>query len=393
MVILMLLENDFLTDFRVRKEVHSLVEENHRVIVAGISDGNVAYKEVLPECILYRKKISSFYLKSSVGALKFPFYFNFWRSYIRDILKSEKVDAIHVHDLPLAKVGFELRDEKGIKMVLDLHENWPAFLEVSQHTQTILGRILSTEKQWRIYEKKCCLQADAIITVVQEMKDRIVKTGIDPEKISILENTPLLKKTEKKPGHVPDRKFTLIYVGGTTYHRGLQYILEGLTKIENKSAVKIIIAGDGRYLRNLKELSSTLGLSSDLVEFRGKVSKPTTESLMSESDIALIPHIRSEQTDNSSPNKLYDYMSAGLPIIASDCLSIKRILDETGAGVTYIYNDPADFAEKLTSLINNKGLMLKMTENGLSAFNNKYNWENSAIELKRLYNRINNHSI
>ena len=325
-----------------------------------------------------------------LGSLKFPFYFNFWRRYIREILKSEKIDVIHVHDLPLAKVGIEFRDKHNLKMVLDLHENWPAFLEVSQHTQTVLGRILSSGKQWRTYEKKCCSQADAVIAVVQEMKVRIINTGIEPLKIFVLENTPWLKETKKKKDRNPNGIIALIYIGGITFHRGIQYVLEGLTLIKNKFKVKLIIAGDGRYLRNLKDLSSVLGLISDIVEFTGNVAKPMAEQLMSGSDIALIPHIRSEQTDNSSPNKLYDYMSAGLPIMASDCLSIKRILNETGAGVTYTYNSPEDFAEKLDLLINNNDLMQKMGENGIAAFHNKYNWEDSSIELKRIYSLLEN---
>jgi glycosyltransferase involved in cell wall biosynthesis len=390
MVILMLLENDFLTDYRVRKEVISLVAEKHRVIVAGITKYQAVFKEDQPECILYRKKIPVFYYKSSVGALKFPFYFNFWHRYIRRILKSEKIDVIHVHDLPLAKVGIEFRDKYKIKMVLDLHENWPGFLEVSQHTQTILGRILSSGKQWRSFEKMCCSQADAVITVVQEMKARIINIGIDPGKVFILENTPLLKKPEKKKNRSPNKIITLIYIGGVTFHRGIQYILEGLTLIRHKSGVELIIAGDGRYLQNLKDLSSTLGLSDDIVKFTGNVTKPAAERLMSESDIALLPHIRSEQTDNSSPNKLYEYMSAGLPIIASDCLSVKRILEETGAGIIYTYNSPKDFAEKVNLLINDNHLMQKMGENGIASYHNKYNWENSSIELKRIYRSLEN---
>ena len=86
-------------------------------------------------------------------------------------------------------------------------------------------------------------------------------------------------------------------------------------------------------------------------------------------------------------------MSAGLPVLASDCSSVKRILQETEAGITYIYNDPDDFAQKLNSLINNKAALLKMAENGLAAFTNKYHWENSARVLKSIYSRFNNHCL
>jgi len=67
-------------------------------------------------------------------------------------------------------------------------------------------------------------------------------------------------------------------------------------------------------------------------------------------DVAIIPHLKSEQTDNSSPNKLYEYMYLMKPIVASNCNSVKRIVEEGQSGIIYQHESPRDLADKLTSM-------------------------------------------
>jgi len=386
MNILMLLENDYLSDFRVQKEVHSLREAGHTLTVAAVTSGEAPYRTEREECLLFRKTMPSFIRKASVGALKFPFYFNFWFSYVSDILKDHKADVVHIHDLPLARVGNRLKEKYGATFVLDLHENWPDFLEVSQHTKSLAGRLLSSTAQWRKYEKKSVRQADCVITVVDEMKNRLVQNGAPEAKIIILENTPLLSSvTTRNPGE--SEVFNLVYVGGVTQHRGLQYVIRGLALMEKGLKWHFTIAGDGRYLPELKALTVRVGIDEH-VSFEGKIEKQQAESLIRRSDLAVLPHVRSVQSDNSSPNKLFEYMAAGVPVLASDCISIKRVIDETGSGVTYIYDSPENLALKLGELYLDRENLRIMGENGRKAVREHYNWENSAVSLIQMYSSL-----
>jgi glycogen synthase len=54
---------------------------------------------------IYRRRINRFIYKSSVAALKFPIYFNWWKRYLNEVAKEQSFDIIHIHDLPLAQVG------------------------------------------------------------------------------------------------------------------------------------------------------------------------------------------------------------------------------------------------------------------------------------------------
>jgi len=380
----MLLENEFLRDSRVEKEVWSLFNAGHEIIVAAITTTGLPYYEKRENCTVLRKRIPGIITKSSVAALKFPLYLNFWKTYIQKILAEYKVDAIHIHDLPVSSVGIGLKKKFNLKLVIDLHENWPALLSVSVHTNTFLGKILSSEKQWRAYEKSCTLQADAVITVVDEMKNRISDLGVPGEKIYVLENTPEASELKELKFERDENYFTLIYVGGISYHRGLQYVVEGMSHLINEIPVRLWIAGDGKYSVVLKNRVKELGLQKH-VEFFGQLPKKDVEDLMKKSNFGLIPHIRSEQSDNSSPNKLFEYMASGLPVLASDCISVKRVLEETNSGISYRYDSPSDFADKVKKLYSERKDSSFYSMNGINAVANKFNWLQSSSSLLKLY--------
>jgi len=380
----MLLENEFLRDSRVEKEVQTLFNAGHEIIVAAITTTGLPYLEKRQNCTVFRKSMSRFVNKSSVGALKFPVYFYFWKRYIRKILSDHNVDVIHIHDLPLCRIGLQFKKKYNLKLVIDLHENWPALLSVSVHTNTLAGRILSSEKQWREYEKSCTEKADAIITVVDEMKNRITAPGISAGKIYVLENTPEVGEQKELVFERDNDYFTLLYVGGISYHRGLQYVIEGMSLMEKDIPVRLWIAGQGKYSSVLINLVRKLDLGSK-VEFFGQLSKNEVENLMRKSDFGLIPHLRSEQSDNSSPNKLFEYMASGLPVLASNCISVKRVLEETNSGITYIYDSPSDFAGKVRGLFADRKNTQVFSMNGIDAVRKKYNWQQGSSSLIKLY--------
>ena len=387
MKILMLLENEYLNDSRVIKEVQTLNNAGHDVIVATSTTSDLPSVEKNENCIILRRRISQLILKSSIGALKVPFYFNFWRKYVSDVLNNYTIDVIHIHDLPLCQIGIEFKNKHKIKLVVDLHENWPALLAVSSHTNTFIGIILSSQKQWRRYEKKCCQSADRIITVVHEMKERISKLDIPPEKIIILENTPSILSVKELKFERDERYFTLIYVGGISFHRGLQYAIAGLKLLVPELPVRLWIAGNGRYVATLKDQIKNLQLEK-YVEFWGILTKSEIEDLHKKADFGLIPHIRSEQSDNSSPNKLFEYMAAGLPVLASNCTSVKRVLDNTQAGLTYVYDSSSDFTNVVRSLYKNRKRSDIFAENGKRAIRERYNWEKGSFSLVKLYSDL-----
>jgi len=384
----MLLEADFPPDVRVEKEALSLISKGHKVTVATYTFDNNILAENINGIEVIRKKISKIQYKSSVGSLRFPFYFNFWRKYLKSIFKTNMFDVIHVHDLPLAQIGYEIKKKYNIPFVLDLHENYPALLELSSHTKKILARFLYSKKAWQNYEQKMIRLADNVICVVEEMKQRLTNFGIDPDKIYILENTPALN-TFEIPDEKPDNKYvTLFYSGGITGHRGLQFVIKGLPGIRIKyPEIRLWIVGSGNYQSALEKMVSELELQ-DVVTFFGWKSRKEMTQLLMKSDIALIPHLKSDHTDNTFPNKLHEYADVQKPVVSTDCNPLIRMIEEMGNGLIYKNDSPEDFSSVVIKLIDS-GKMKDLGIKGKSWVGKKYNWSITEKALFQLYDQIN----
>ncbi|MBW6536695.1 MAG: glycosyltransferase family 4 protein [Mariniphaga sp.] len=388
MNVLMVLEHEYPEDERVTKEIRTLQINGHNVSVACIKKKKICSYEVFKGVEIYRNSISKFRAKTSVGALKFPFYFNFWVAFIKSILSKKKIDAIHIHDLPLAKVGFSLSRRYNMKFVLDLHENWPVLLDLSPHTKSFLGRILSNQKQWLKYEKKYASLADGLIVVAEEMKERLLSKGVKNEKIAIVPNTSDIDIFEKNKDIEPDSKYiTLYYAGGITLHRGLDIVIKGLAKMNLPDNFRFWIIGKGRNEPFLKKLTKELNLKGK-VAFLGWKSHEMVLELLFKSDIAVIPHLRNEHTDNTSPNKIFHYMLAKKPVLSSNCKYLENIINETGAGLVYSDRNSNEFADRLEQLIENKELRTRLGENGFMGVKEKYNWKNTSKALIELYDKF-----
>lgn len=390
MKILMVLDHNYPTDHRVEKEIKTLINHHHEIVLACYSHQRA---EKLYEkeggLTIYRRPISNFRQKTSVAALKFPFYFNFWKEFISDIITKEQIDAIHIHDLPLAKVGVFFKEKYRMPLVVDLHENWPASLEIAKHTNTPMGKILSSNKQWRKYEQKILSKADAIITVVEEMRERIYALGIPKEKLHVVSNTVDFSEFPSVTSSRPKDKnsITLFYAGGINIHRGLQIVIKALPEVlKELPNVEFLILGSGSYKKDLTELVHQLKVDKQ-VHFTGHKSFEEMVRILSESDVALIPHLRSEQTNCSSPNKLYQYIYAGKPILTSNCTSLERLVKETQSGLSYQHDSPESFKTALLDLIHNQKEKVDL-DFANKQLKDKYNWNVDAKRLCNLYDNL-----
>ena len=103
---------------------------------------------------------------------------------------------------------------------------------------------------------------------------------------------------------------------------------------------------------------------------------------------AIIPHLKSKRTDSTVPHKLFQYMFAGIPIIASDCLPLERIIKETQTGFIYQNEDFNDLAAKILELFRNEELQKEFARNGKQAVKIKYNWNYDKKVLFNLYDKM-----
>ncbi len=387
MKILMVLEAEFPPDDRVEKEAVSLIQAGHELILACYTMENRSGLENYKGIKVYRRHISKLVYKSSVGSLKFPMYFNFWRKFLQEIYELESFEAIHIHDLPLMKVGLELKQKYKIPLIFDMHENFPVLLELSTHTKKPLARFLYSNGQWKKYEVEMLKKADFVITVIEEMAERVEELQIKADKVVVVPNTIRISDFNFPDKQPDDHFLTMIYIGGITYHRGLQVVLKGLKTILNhRKDVRLWIAGTGGYTGELEKLVAELNLE-DYVKFLGWKNIPEMADLLMLSDIGIIPHLKSEHTDHTIPNKLYQYAYANKPIITSNCRPLERLVKEMNIGVTYEHDSVKDFVSSFNQLTADSSLK-NAGENGRKYVIEKYNWEKTVEPLLKLYDSL-----
>jgi glycosyltransferase involved in cell wall biosynthesis len=291
--------------------------------------------------------------------------------------------------------GFIANDrlDKKIIIVGDLHENYVDALEHYKFSTVFPGNILISIKKWRKIEKEWISKLDYAVVVVEEMKQRITPF-IKKDKIIVYENyvnkDDFLNYSEHK--EIIEKyknKFVISYIGGFDYHRGIHTIIKSLQYLKNIDNLKFCAVGSGKNLNELFTYAKKLNVLN-LIDFEGWQSPNNLPNYFFASDIGIIPHLKSVQTDNSSPNKLYQYMLSERPIISTNCNSIQRVIKESNTGLIYKSGDAKNLAKKIIQLYENPELRKQMGKNGKKAVIEKYNWENTSKNLIELYEKIEN---
>lgn len=395
--ILMVLDHEFPHDIRVEKEAKSLINNGYQVVIACFTKQNRPLKDNYKEIIINRINISEFMHKTHVGCLKFPFYFQFWTKFLNKILKNETFHYIHVHDLPLARVGLNMSKKYHLNYILDLHENWADHLRTARYSNTKLGKLLSNNEQWDKYETEQVLNADKVIVVNEFMKKRIEAGSSRQTGIYTVPNYLDLNFIDLQNSNQNDQKdeqLCLMYLGGIDEIRGIEIVINGyeiFRKRNPHSKVKLRIIGTGNpnYISKLKQLALT---KDDVIrreiEFEDPVASHLVFNKLNEADILLLPHVKNKQTDNSSPNKLFEYLYVGKPVVCSNCDSLIPIILENNVGKIYVHDAPEDFASKIQELIN-ENLFEFYAENNKFVVSDRYHWGISEANLLKCYDDIN----
>jgi glycosyltransferase involved in cell wall biosynthesis len=306
-----------------------------------------------------------------------------------------------VHDLPLLKDGVILKKRTGLPLVIDFHENYPeGMTSWSGWKKSFLinlkNRVLFSFKRWKKYEADYISKADAIIAVVEEMKEKFMREYNLKIPISVISNTEpksfrdnnidkLRMVARSKSG------FTIAYIGGIDAIRGLDTVINAVPIMKEKIPgliVNIIGGGSEAVFLKLRTQVKQLGLENT-VYIPGPIPFEKVFNATHSADVCLIPHVKNEHTDHTIPHKLFQYMLTGKPIVVSNCKPLERIIAETACGLVFESGNANSFAEKIIELYANPDLRTTMGYNGVKAtYEGRYNWDESGLDLVALYNGL-----
>jgi glycosyltransferase involved in cell wall biosynthesis len=201
---------------------------------------------------------------------------------------------------------------------------------------------------------------------------------------TIVSNTPRLEEIRQIPslsGELIARmgaRFSIVYAGGIRLERGLMVVLDALERVTTDIPDVLFVAiGSGNALDRLKRATIDRGLE-DHVVWLGWADHGEMLAYISAARVGIIPNFASGHTNTTIPNKIFDYMSLGVPVVASDAVPMKRIVDETRCGLTFRSGDPADLARVLISI---RHPPVDYGLNGTRAVSARYHW---GIDERRL---------
>lgn len=377
--ILIIYNEDFPWDIRIDKFCKTLTNNKYDVHLLCNNKQNRCLNEEYEKTNIHRlPRLRPDFLKTAIFCNPIWLY----KGYV--ISKEKKIEAIMIRDLPLALTGIVIGKILNVPIIYDMAENYPEAVRVWKKTgeyQGFIDKVLRSYPIFKLIEKIACRFCDLIFVVVEENRVRLEKMGIPSQKIVIIENTPSLDglKMQGLPTNVDvddhDRDFIILYIGGLQFHRGLFEVITGMRHvIQRVPNARLVIVGDGPQRSVYEKRVTALNLMEH-VSFEGYVNFPKIFEYVYLSQVCLVPHRRSNHTDTTMPNKIYDYMALGKPVLVSDATPLRRLVTGEKCGVTFRSGNSNDFAERVCELYADSDKREDMGLNGQNAVLKKYNWK------------------
>lgn len=290
---------------------------------------------------------------------------------------NENASIYHFHDPELIPVGLVLK-VLGKKVIYDVHEDYQQFFLARDWLSPFLKNVFA--HSWWIFEKSSSFFFDHIIAVAKNWSEKF------PEKnVTVVSNAPPLNFLRTLPEKQSGDAFKVVYVGTLDIFRGIDVAIEALSYLESAN-VELHIMG---ALKN--ESQANIFTNHPKIRYHGRVPWHELRSALENADVGLLllrPDALNLNTTGEGNTKLFEYMSAGLPVLYSDFPKMKAFIGALGAGMPVDPTDPRRIAEQIEFLMQNEELRKKMGENGIAAVRNRHNWEAQERKLLKVYEKV-----
>ncbi len=408
--VLMLVENEFPRDTRVRNEAFTLAAAGLQVSVIALRGKGEARRELINGVSVHRiprltvfkklpqKKRSPLALVNRVRVLVgyFSEYLYFTTACLVvscQIAVKEGIDVIHAHNPPdtLFLVG-AFHKLFGRKFVFDHHDLSPELYRSRYTTPSgLITRGLA------FCERASVKLADVLIATNESYRAiDIQRNGIAPDRVFIVRNGPDLSRVRLAPQDPALRgraRVILGYLGAMNPQDGVDYLLRALDCLRHKldrSDFHCIVIGDGDSLEELRHLAKEL-LLDECVTFTGFIPDDDMVRYLSTVDICLDPNPSSPLNDVSTWIKVMEYMALGKPVVSFD---LKETRVSAGDAAAYVEpNNEAEFAETIAALMDDPMRRARMAEVGRARVQHELGWHVTSQNLLRAYESLLRHPL
>lgn len=371
--------NDFTHDARVHKEAQTLAKVGHDVSVIALWRPNLAAQETQSGYHVHRLRLHSRGRRGG-GLTPLIKYLEFaaqvWRA--AGDTRAEVYQANDANTLPAAWIAAR---RNRARLVYDAHELETGRNFGSSHLAGIYRQM------WAWPERALIRHVDAVMTVSGGIAEELVRLyGVRrplvvlncPEQQALAPSTRLRDELG-----IPSALRIALYQGGIAAGRGLEPFLEAVQQLPDVAAV---LLGDGPLLPAFRERAKS-GLWQRAF-FPGAVPLAELPSYTASADVgmSLIQGV-CRSYELALPNKLFEYVQAGIPVVASNLPEMARVVHEHGLGVTTDPEDPTAVAEGLRLLLHDPERYARARVAARRAAS-VFNWEQESAKLVALYRQL-----
>ena len=390
----MILDAPFPPDPRVENEAVSLVENGHEVFLFCLKYANEKASDTINGIQVRRYSSNTFEYKLSALAYTIPLYSVIMQKKIAKFIRETNIEALHIHDMRIAGAVYKVNVNFNLPIVLDLHDNMPEVMKLYPHLQKFPGKYLISPKKWKQKEEEFIKKANKVIAVSPEFIDTLaVRLPLEKDKLVLVPNT--IRKTffeDYKVNETIIKKyqsnFVILYLGDTHLRRGIQTAIAALVKLKDTiPEIKLVIVGKNTTDIILRKQVKDLQLEQ-FVDFEGWQNVSLFQSYILASEICISPLHRNLQHDVAYANKIFQYMSLAKPLLVSDAIAQKKLVEKVACGLVHKERDSKDFSNKVLALYKSKPLRMELGESGRKFIQNEFSWEQTSKNLINLYNNM-----
>lgn len=306
-----------------------------------------------------------------------------WRVFQKSY--KERCDVYHCHELGSFIIGLILKKTIGSKVIYDVHEHWPSQIP---HDIGISGNSRLSDLIQNIVlnvELYCSKHSDALITVSDSVSERFIKIGLNP---TVIPNVPVLSYLDDIPSHSIKNKRELVYMGGKLQaSHGIKECVNAL-KVLKKQYSDVILTIIGNLDFDLKKITSDEEILRSIT-ITGVLPYDEMYERIHQGEIGLVlfkPDYYNKYI--GLPNKLFDYMICGLPVIASDFPEIHKVVAKNKCGILVDPMDVEEISKAIQYLFFHQSKAKEMGNMGQIAVKKHYNWGKMEEKLFDLYEII-----
>ena len=290
----------------------------------------------------------------------------------------KKMDMLAANDLDTLLPNYLISKIKNIKLVYDSHEYFTGVPELENRTFT--KWIWKSIERWILPNLKYAYTVNNSIANLYKQEYNI--------DMRVIRNIPILSvnhssKSRLELGLLVDKKIILYQGAGINIDRGVEEAVQAMQYIDNAI---FLIVGSGDVIDKLKTISIKLELQNK-IKFISKLPFEELRQYTRVADIALT--LDKDTNVNyrfSLPNKLFDYIHAGVPILASPLIEVKKIIETYRVGTLIQNHDPKHIAEKINEMLSNEGQLKEWKINCKKAAE-ELCWQKEEKELLEIFNQ------